>query len=51
MASSTRPLKGPMRKPELVSDCKACNGLCCIAHPFDKSEDLAFDKAAGKRGI
>lgn len=38
-----------MRKLELVGDCGACAGLCCVAHPFDRSEDFAFDKGAGER--
>lgn len=37
-----------MRRLELVADCSACVGLCCVAHPFDRSEDFAFDKGAGE---
>lgn len=33
---------------ELVPDCARCFGLCCVALPFPKSADFAFDKAAGE---
>ncbi|TCS66981.1 hypothetical protein EDD52_10170 [Primorskyibacter sedentarius] len=26
------------------ADCTRCAGLCCVAFPFDKSEDFALDK-------
>lgn len=38
-----------MARAELFTDCGACAALCCIALPFDASEDFAFDKAAGAR--
>jgi len=36
----------PRDNPEQKSDCSRCAGLCCVALPFDKSDDFAFDKAA-----
>lgn len=33
---------------ELRSDCARCVGLCCVALPFARSSDFAFDKAAGE---
>lgn len=33
-------------QPELRADCSQCQGLCCIALPFDRSAWFAFDKAA-----
>jgi len=33
---------------ELRSDCGRCVGLCCVALPFARSSDFAFDKAAGE---
>ncbi|GHF34129.1 hypothetical protein FHX82_005374 [Amycolatopsis bartoniae] len=33
--------------PSLSADCSSCFGLCCVALPFAKSADFAFDKAAG----
>jgi uncharacterized protein YjbI with pentapeptide repeats len=32
----------------LTADCARCVGLCCVALPFTKSADFAFDKAAGE---
>ncbi|NPC96436.1 pentapeptide repeat-containing protein [Nocardioides sp. zg-DK7169] len=32
----------------LRPDCGACVGLCCVALPFGRSRDFAFDKAAGE---
>ena len=32
--------------PELKADCSRCAALCCMALPFDKGEDFAFDKPA-----
>ena len=29
----------------LQADCSRCAGLCCVAYPFDRSEEFAFDKA------
>jgi uncharacterized protein YjbI with pentapeptide repeats len=31
----------------LSADCKNCFGLCCVALPYAKSADFAFDKEAG----
>lgn len=31
---------------ELASDCSRCFGLCCVALPFRRSADFAFDKPA-----
>ena len=33
--------------PSLSADCSSCFGLCCVALPFAKSADFAFDKDAG----
>lgn len=33
--------------PSLRADCANCFGLCCVALPFTRSADFAFDKAAG----
>jgi uncharacterized protein YjbI with pentapeptide repeats len=32
---------------DLRADCASCVGLCCVALPFSRSSDFAFDKAAG----
>jgi hypothetical protein len=32
---------------ELRSDCARCVGLCCVALPFARSSEFAFDKPAG----
>lgn len=32
---------------ELHADCRRCAGLCCVALPFSRSADFAFDKPAG----
>lgn len=37
-----------MRKLDLIADCSRCTGLCCIAHPFDRSPAFAFDKPASE---
>src|SRR5262245_28728842 len=36
-----------MRRPDLVSDCASCAGLCCIATSFEASEYFGLDKPAG----
>jgi hypothetical protein len=36
-----------MRRADLVSDCRSCAGVCCVATSFDASEDFAVDKPAG----
>ena len=36
-----------MRRPDLVSDCASCGGLCCIATSFEASEYFGLDKPAG----
>lgn len=33
---------------ELRADCSRCFGLCCVALPFARSADFAFDKAGGE---
>ncbi|MEN1987639.1 pentapeptide repeat-containing protein [Paenibacillus hubeiensis] len=33
--------------PHLASDCEQCFGLCCVALPYGKSSDFAFDKPGG----
>ncbi|WP_428261657.1 hypothetical protein [Haliangium sp.] len=38
-----------MRRPDLTPNCDSCAALCCVAMPFDASEDFAFAKAAGAR--
>ncbi|MCP9955140.1 pentapeptide repeat-containing protein [Actinomadura madurae] len=35
-------------KLDLKADCARCAGLCCVALPFAKSADFAFDKDAGE---
>jgi len=35
------------RRADLRADCGRCVGLCCVALPFARSTDFAFDKAAG----
>lgn len=34
-------------RAQLRADCSRCAGLCCIAPPFARSADFAFDKPAG----
>lgn len=31
----------------LSADCEQCFGLCCVALPYGKSSDFAFDKSSG----
>ena len=33
--------------PSLRAECSSCFALCCVALPFEKSVDFAFDKPAG----
>ncbi|WP_033255647.1 pentapeptide repeat-containing protein [Kitasatospora phosalacinea] len=35
------------RRLDLLADCSACFGLCCVALPFAKSADFAANKNAG----
>ncbi len=35
------------RRLDLLADCSACFGLCCVALPFAKSADFAANKSAG----
>lgn len=35
-------------RSELRADCSRCFGLCCVALPFARSADFAFDKAGGE---
>jgi uncharacterized protein YjbI with pentapeptide repeats len=34
-------------RARLRADCSRCAGLCCVAPPFARSADFAFDKPAG----
>ncbi len=34
--------------PELKAECSKCAALCCVAFSFDKSDEFAIDKEAGK---
>lgn len=34
-------------RARLRADCARCAGLCCVALPFHRSSDFAFDKAPG----
>jgi uncharacterized protein YjbI with pentapeptide repeats len=34
-------------KSEINADCEKCFGLCCVALPYAKSADFAFDKEGG----
>ncbi len=36
-----------MTKNNLRADCEKCFGLCCVALPYAKSADFAFDKSGG----
>jgi hypothetical protein len=36
------------RTDQLQADCANCFGLCCVALPFARSADFAFDKPAGQ---
>lgn len=40
-------LKNSYDNMELKADCDNCFGLCCVALPYSKSADFAFDKEAG----
>ncbi|MEV7614509.1 pentapeptide repeat-containing protein [Streptomyces sp. NPDC089799] len=42
---SAKPAKPAL--PQLIADCGNCFALCCVALPFARSADFAFDKAAG----
>jgi uncharacterized protein YjbI with pentapeptide repeats len=35
-------------RANLLADCSRCSGLCCVALPFSRSADFAFDKPAGE---
>lgn len=35
-------------RAELRADCARCSGLCCVALPYAKSAEFAFDKPAGR---
>ena len=37
----------PLPLADLRADCSRCAGLCCVAPPFARSTDFAFDKPAG----
>jgi uncharacterized protein YjbI with pentapeptide repeats len=36
------------QRVSLLADCQSCFGLCCVALPFAKSADFAFDKEGGE---
>jgi uncharacterized protein YjbI with pentapeptide repeats len=40
-------MNGQLLKNQLSADCESCFGLCCVALPYAKSADFAFDKAGG----
>lgn len=44
---SDQKLKHNKACSDLVADCKNCFGLCCVALPYAKSADFAFDKGGG----
>ncbi|UED83413.1 pentapeptide repeat-containing protein [Streptomyces profundus] len=47
-ANETTPVTaGTRRRLDLVGDCAACHGLCCVALPFAASADFAHSKDAG----
>jgi hypothetical protein len=35
-------------RSDLLSDCASCAALCCVATSFSRSEEFAYDKAAGQ---
>jgi uncharacterized protein YjbI with pentapeptide repeats len=35
------------KRKDLLADCTNCFGLCCVALPYAKSADFAFDKGGG----
>lgn len=37
---------GQFNFPELAHDCSRCAALCCVAYPFDQSEDFGLEKPA-----
>jgi uncharacterized protein YjbI with pentapeptide repeats len=40
-------MNGQRMKNKLSADCESCFGLCCVALPYAKSADFAFDKGGG----
>lgn len=44
---SDHKLKYNMAYTDFVADCKNCFGLCCVALPYAKSADFAFNKEGG----
>jgi uncharacterized protein YjbI with pentapeptide repeats len=44
---SNRLIKNDNDLYKLKSDCENCFGLCCVALPYAKSADFAFDKTGG----
>ena len=40
-------MNNQMLQNKLSADCESCFGLCCVALPYAKSADFAFDKGAG----
>lgn len=45
---SLDPLRTADLRTNLLADCGRCFGLCCVALPFTRSADFAFDKPAGE---
>lgn len=43
----TAPEGKTLHTTELRADCASCFGLCCVALPFSRSNDFAFDKPSG----
>ncbi|MFC4401950.1 pentapeptide repeat-containing protein [Gracilibacillus xinjiangensis] len=37
-----------LKKQNLLADCENCFALCCVALPYAKSSDFAFNKDSGK---
>ncbi|MGC5774037.1 pentapeptide repeat-containing protein [Paenibacillus pabuli] len=44
---SNQPFSSNQANPHLSADCEQCFGLCCVALPYGKSSDFAFDKSSG----
>ena len=45
---NTSGLPAGRQRVSLLANCQSCFGLCCVALPFAKSSDFAFDKEAGE---
>ncbi|WP_440111571.1 pentapeptide repeat-containing protein [Paenibacillus sp. QZ-Y1] len=44
---SNQPFSSHQATLHLSADCEQCFGLCCVALPYGKSSDFAFDKSSG----